>query len=46
MIQFIESLCRLYKNNKINNEKLKQLLADKTITQQEYECILAVKNEK
>ena len=44
MNQFIESLYRLYKQDKITNDKLKELLTKKKITQQEYEYIISAKN--
>ena len=44
MIQFIESLCRLYSANKIDNKKLDELLASKKITKEEYDYILSIKN--
>lgn len=43
MNQFVESLCRLYKSNKINKIKLDALLASKKINQQEYDYIISVK---
>ena len=43
MNQFIESLARLYLVNKINENKLKELLINKKITQQEYDYIAAKK---
>ena len=43
MNQFIESLARLYLANKINENKLKELLATKKINQQEYDYIAAKK---
>ena len=45
MSQFIESLCRLYKANKIDITKLNQLLADEKINQQEYDYIISANNE-
>lgn len=42
---FVESLCRLYRSNKIDVKKLGDLLASKKITQQEYEYIISAKNE-
>ena len=44
MNQFIESLYRLYKQDKITNDKLKELLTKKKITHQEYEYIISAKN--
>ena len=40
--QFIESLFRLYKDNKINKKKIDELLSSKTINQQEYDYIISV----
>lgn len=44
MNQFIESLARLYKVDKIDNKKLDILLASKKITKQEYDYIVSAKN--
>ena len=44
MSQFIESLCRLYKAEKINRVKLDALLASKKINQQEYDYIITAEN--
>lgn len=44
MNQFIESLSRLYKENKIDDKKLKELLSNKKISKQEYDYIISVKN--
>ena len=41
MRQFIESLKRLYKNQKINEQKVIELLKDKKITEFEMEYILS-----
>lgn len=41
MNQFVESLYRLYKFEKINKEKLDALLASEKINQQEYDYIVA-----
>ena len=41
MSQFIESLYRLYRMEKINKEKLDELLSNGKINQQEYEYIVA-----
>ena len=38
--QFVESLSRLYKNNKIDKKKLNNLLSLKKISQQEYNYIV------
>lgn len=43
MNQFIESLARLYLANKINENKLKELLINQKINQQEYDYIAAKK---
>lgn len=45
MTQFVESLARLYKYNKIQKKKIDTLLADKKITQVEYEYIISVRKE-
>ena len=39
MTQFVESLARLYKDNKIDKNKLKELLNTKKINQLEYDYI-------
>ena len=44
MSLFIESLYRLYRDNKINKDKLNELLAFKKINQQEYDYIIAAEN--
>ena len=41
MSQFVESLCRLYKADKINIAKVKELLSSNKITQKEYEYIIS-----
>jgi hypothetical protein len=46
MNQFVESLCRLYKANKIDMKKLGELLALNKITQQEYNYVISAKNEQ
>lgn len=46
MTQFVESLCRLYRANKIDIKKLGELLALNKITQQEYDYIISAKNEQ
>ena len=46
MNQFVESLCRLYRVDKIDIKKLGELLAFNKITQQEYDYIIAAKNEQ
>ena len=43
MSQFVESLARLYQVNKINANKIKELLTTKKINQQEYDYIISVK---
>lgn len=43
MSQFIESLTRLYKINKIDENKIKELLTTKKINQQEYNYIISAK---
>ena len=45
MNQFIESLSRLYKDNKIDKKKLNSLLSSKKINQQEYNYILKQKED-
>ena len=40
MNQFVESLSRLYKENKIDKKKLNNLLSSKKINQTEYNYIL------
>lgn len=44
MSQFVESLYRLYKNDKLNQVKLDELLLSKKINQQEYDYIISAKN--
>ena len=46
MSQFVESLCRLYKAEKIDMKKLGELLASNKIAQQEYEYIISAKDMK
>jgi hypothetical protein len=41
MSQFVESLCRLYKAEKINITKLEELLSSNKITQKEFEYIIS-----
>lgn len=43
MSQFIESLTRLLQANQINENKLKELLKNNKITQQEYNHIISAK---
>lgn len=40
MNQFVESLSRLYKENKIDEKKIKSLLSTKKISQYDYNYIL------
>lgn len=44
MNQFVESLSRLYKDNQVDDKKLKELLSNKKISKQEYDYIISVKN--
>ena len=44
MNQFVLSLGRLYKENKIDNKKLNELLSNKKINKREYDYIISVKN--
>jgi hypothetical protein len=41
MNQFVESLYRLYRMEKINKDKLDELLSSNKISQQEYDYIVA-----
>lgn len=43
MSQFVESLTRLYRMNKIDENKVKELLITKKINQQEYDYIISAK---
>ena len=43
MNQFVESLARLYKNDKVSDNTLNRMLSDKKINKQEYEYIISVK---
>ena len=45
MNQFVESLSRLYKEKKISDKKLKELLISKKINQQKYDYIIAEAKE-
>lgn len=45
MNQFVESLSRLYKDNKIDKKKLNSLLSSKKINQTEYNYILKQKED-
>ena len=40
MRQFVESLKRLYKDNKIKSEKILKMYTEKKLTKDEYEYIL------
>lgn len=42
MSQFVESLARLYKDDKIDKKKLEDLLLNKKINQTEYDYIISV----
>lgn len=44
MNQFVESLNRLYRIEKIDKDKLDALLASKKINQQEYDYIVSAQN--
>ena len=44
MNQLIESLWRLYRDNKIDTKKLDALLVSKKISKQEYDYIISAKN--
>jgi hypothetical protein len=39
--QFVESLSRLYKSNRINKERLDELLANNKISDEEYNYIVS-----
>ena len=43
MSQFVESLARLYLANKVDDNKLNELLSSNKINEQEYEYIVSVK---
>ena len=43
MNQFVESLARLYKNDKVSDNTLNRMLSEKKINKQEYEYIISVK---
>ena len=45
MNKFVESLSRLYKENKIDKKKLNSLLSSKKINQTEYNYILKQKED-
>ena len=44
MTQFVESVRRLYADNKVDKIKIDKLLSIQKITKQEYEYIISVKN--
>ena len=44
MTQFIESLCRLYKDDEISKTTLDKLLSDNKISKQDYTLIISAKN--
>ena len=44
MNQFVESLCRLYKADKITVRKLDELLFSNKINKQEYDYIISAAN--
>lgn len=41
MSRFVNSLKRLYKNNRITSDRISELLSDGRITQEEYEYIVS-----
>ncbi len=43
MTQFVESIARLYKTDRIDNKKINELLTYKKINEQEYDYIISVK---
>lgn len=43
MNQFVESLARLYKADRIDDKKIDELLSSKKINKQEYDYIISVK---
>ena len=45
MNQFVESLCRLYKADKVDKKKLDELLSSKKINKQEYDYIISATND-
>ena len=45
MSQFVESLARLYRSDKISVTKIKKILDSKKINQQEYDYIISAKKE-
>ena len=46
MTQFVESLARLYKDNKVQRNTIDTLFSDKKITQIEYEYIISSGKEE
>ena len=44
MTHFIESLCRLYKADRVGKEQIDNLLSDNKINKQEYDYIISAKN--
>ena len=42
---FVESLYRLYKDKKVDKEKIDELLSKEKINQQEYEYIISADDE-
>lgn len=46
MNQFVESLCRLYRANKVDIKKLGELLSLNKLTKQEYDYIISAQNEQ
>ena len=45
MTQFVESLARLYKDNKISKNNIDTFLSTKKITQTEYKYIISTREE-
>lgn len=43
MNQFVDSLFRLYRDNKVSDKTLNELLVSKKINKQEYEYIISAK---
>lgn len=43
---FVESLYRLYKDDRINKKQVDELLSNKKINQQEYDYIISAKEVK
>lgn len=46
MSYFVESLYRLYRDNKIDSQKIYDFLVSKKIDKQEYDYIISAKNVK